>query len=60
MHGFIYINKLKVYAAWILNMFYNFYMVKYYKIANNSTSTEARLKIRTDLDFLEFLEFMFK
>ncbi len=25
-------------------MFYNFYLVKYHKIANNSTTTEARGK----------------
>jgi hypothetical protein len=41
-------------AAWVADMFYYFYLVKNHKIANNSTNTEAREKIRTDLAFLEF------
>jgi len=31
-------------AAWVSDMFYNFYLVKNHKIANNSTSTEPREK----------------
>jgi hypothetical protein len=36
-------------AAWVPDMFYNFYLVKSYKIANNSATNEAREKIITDL-----------
>jgi hypothetical protein len=32
-------------AAWFSNMFCNFYLMKNYKIAKNSTSTKARKKI---------------
>jgi hypothetical protein len=31
-------------AAWFPDMFYNFYLAKNHKIANNSTYTEAREK----------------
>ncbi len=40
-------------AAWIPNIFCNFYLVKSHKIANNSATTEAREKISTDLESLE-------
>jgi hypothetical protein len=29
-------------AAWIPDMFCNFYLVKYHKVAKNSTTTKAR------------------
>ncbi len=38
-------------------MFCNFYLVKNHKIANNSTTTEAREKVRKDLESLEFYKF---
>ncbi len=41
-------------AAWVPNMFHNFYSVKNHKIANSSSTTKAREKICTDLEFLEF------
>jgi hypothetical protein len=31
-------------AAWVPDMFCNFYLVKSHKIANNSATTEAREK----------------
>jgi hypothetical protein len=40
-------------AAWIPDMFCNFYLVKNCKIASNSTTTEAR-ENGTDLETLEF------
>jgi hypothetical protein len=43
-------------AAWFPDMICNFYFVKNHKIANNSAATEAREKIRTDLESLDFLE----
>jgi hypothetical protein len=41
-------------AAWVSDMFCNFYLVKNHKIANNSTTNKARLKISTYLESLEF------
>jgi hypothetical protein len=41
-------------AAWVLDMFFNFYIVKNHKIANKSTTTKAREKISTDMKSLEF------
>ncbi len=41
-------------AALVPDMFCNFYLVKHYKIANNSAAIEAREKISTDLKSLEF------
>jgi hypothetical protein len=41
-------------AALVPNMFCYFYVMKNHKIANNSTTTEAREKIRTYLKSLEF------
>ncbi len=41
-------------AAWVSGMFCNFYFVKNYKIDNNLVTTEAREKISTDLESLEF------
>jgi hypothetical protein len=29
-------------AAWVLDMFFNFYVMKHDRIANNSATTEAR------------------
>jgi hypothetical protein len=43
-------------AGWVSDMFYNFYLVKNHKIANNLANTEAREIICTDLEFLEFLK----
>jgi hypothetical protein len=41
-------------AASVPNMFCNFYFVKNHKNANSSATTEAREKISTDLESLEF------
>jgi hypothetical protein len=41
-------------AALVPNMFGNFYFAKNHKIANSSAITEAREKISTDLESLEF------
>jgi hypothetical protein len=40
-------------AAWFPDIFSNFYVVKSYKIVNNSGTAEAREKISTDLESLE-------
>jgi hypothetical protein len=37
-------------AAWVPDMFCNFYLVKNHKIANNSRTTEAREKLSKNLD----------
>jgi hypothetical protein len=39
-----------------LDIFCNFYLVKSHKIAKNAETTEAREKIRTDLESVEFLQ----
>ena len=44
-------------AALVLDMFCNFYIVENHKIANNSTTTNARQKISTALESLEFWKF---
>ncbi len=44
-------------AAWVSDMFWNFYSVKSHKIANSSATTEAGEKISTDLELVEFLKF---
>jgi hypothetical protein len=36
-------------AAWVSDIFRNFYLMKNYKIAKNSTTTKAREKISTVL-----------
>jgi hypothetical protein len=41
-------------AAWVPDMFCNFYLVKHHKIANTSATTEAREKISTDLKSVEY------
>jgi hypothetical protein len=41
-------------AAWVLDMFCNFYIVKNHKIVNNTTTVKAREKISTYLESLEF------
>ncbi len=41
-------------AARVQDMFCNFYLLKNTKIGNNSAMIEAREKIRTDLESLEF------
>jgi hypothetical protein len=40
-------------AAWVPDMFSHFCLVKNHKIANNSTTTNAREKISTDLEPIE-------
>jgi hypothetical protein len=40
-------------AAWVPDMFHNFYLVKNHKIAKNSAATKARETINTDLEFFE-------
>ncbi len=41
-------------AAWVTDMFCNFYFAKNHKIAKNSKTTKAREKISTHLESLEF------
>jgi hypothetical protein len=41
-------------AAWVQDLFFNFYTVKNHQSANNSTNTEAREKIGTDLESFKF------
>jgi hypothetical protein len=44
-------------AAWVSYMICNNYFVKYHKIAYYSTTTNAREKISTNLESLEFYNF---
>jgi hypothetical protein len=46
-------------AALVPDMFLIFYLVKNHKIAKYSTITNAREKISTDLESLEFLKFFY-
>ncbi len=41
-------------AACVSDMFWNIYLVKIHKIANNSATAEAREKISTDFESVEF------
>jgi hypothetical protein len=41
-------------AARVSDIFWNFYIVKNHKIDGTSTTTEAREKVRTCLEYLEF------
>ncbi len=43
-------------AALFPDMFCNFYLVKNYKIAKNSTTTKVREKISADLESLQFFD----
>jgi hypothetical protein len=43
-------------AAWVPDIVCNLYLVKYNKIANNSTTTEDREKMSTDFEYLKFLK----
>jgi hypothetical protein len=43
-------------AAWLPDMFCNFYFVKNYKIAKNSATTKAREKLINDSESLDFLD----
>jgi hypothetical protein len=57
--GLIRINQLPVLcgqvAAYVSDMFCNYYFMKNYKIANNSTTTtKGREKISTYLESIEF------
>ncbi len=45
-------------AAWVTDVFCNFYLLKSHKIANNLATTEAREKVSTDLESLEFLKYV--
>ncbi len=44
-------------AAWVPDMFCDFYLAKNHKIVNNSTTTEAGEKISKDLESLECWKF---
>jgi hypothetical protein len=41
-------------AAWVPDMFCNFYLVKNHKIDNNLTTTEGREKIRAESESLQY------
>jgi hypothetical protein len=41
-------------AAWVPDMFCNFYLVKSHKIADNSETIKARDKISKNLESVEF------
>jgi hypothetical protein len=43
-------------AAWVPNMLCDFYFAKNHEIANNSTTTKAREKISTDLEYKKFFD----
>jgi hypothetical protein len=43
-------------AAWLPDMFCNFYLVKNHKIAKNSATTKAREKLINDSESLDFLD----
>jgi hypothetical protein len=45
-------------AAWVQDSFSNFYAVKNHNIAKNSTTANASEKISTDLESLEFYNFL--
>jgi hypothetical protein len=44
-------------AAWAPDMFCSFYLAKHYKIANNSTTTEAKEKISRYWESLELQKY---
>ncbi len=44
-------------AAWVPDMFFNFYLVKSHKIVVNSPTIEARVRISADLESLDFYNF---
>ncbi len=41
-------------AAWVPDMFFNFYLAKNHKITRTSTTTEGREKISLDFESIEF------
>jgi hypothetical protein len=43
-------------AAWVSEMFCNFYLVKNHKIVQNSTTTKASENISTNLESLGFFD----
>ncbi len=45
-------------AAWVLDMSWNFYLVKNHKIVKNSATTKAGEKISTDLELLGCFKFL--
>jgi hypothetical protein len=44
-------------AAWILDIFRNFYIVRNCRSANNSTTAEAREKISAHTESIDFINF---
>jgi hypothetical protein len=48
-------NQLPVSDSIVPAMFCNFYIVKNHKIAGNSATTEAREKVSTYLESVEFI-----
>jgi hypothetical protein len=44
-------------AAWVPDIFYNFYFLMNHKIADNSTTSKATEKISADLESIEFKKF---
>ncbi len=46
-------------AAWVHDMFRNFYLVKNHKIANSSTTTDAEEETSADLESLELKKLMY-
>ncbi len=44
-------------AAWVPDMFCSFYLAKHHKIANNSTTTEAKEKISKYWESLELQKY---
>ncbi len=56
--GGISCQLLLLVAAWVPDMFWNFNKVKNHKIAKNLATTKRREKISTDLESLEFKEFL--
>jgi hypothetical protein len=45
-------------AAWVPDMFSNFYVMKNHKIANNPTTTDAREKNEPKFGILRILEML--
>ncbi len=45
-------------AGWFSGIIGNIYLAKNHNFANNSTTAKAEEKISTDLESLEFLEFL--
>jgi hypothetical protein len=41
-------------AAWVTDMFFNYYLLKNQKMFKNSNTAEAEQKLSADLDSLQF------